>query len=160
MANIVQWQDLFVIIDDGHVSIREYERLEPMVRVQAKGCPNGLGCFVIIPEKAVPPPSTVRQHLEGMLSRLPIRALAYLVEGTGFKAATVRAALIGLGIFQRKGYPSKVFTETDEALSWLLTGAKGPGDVRAALKVITESRTKGASSGNQPAPKMSRRMSK
>src|SRR5687767_10195971 len=133
MASIVQWQDLFVIVDDGHVSIKEYERLEPLVRVQAKGCPQGLGCLVIIPEKADPPSSAVRQHLEGMLERLTIRSLAYLVEGTGFRAATARAALIGLGIFQRKRYPTKVFTTILPALEWLLTA---PREARAAMRVI------------------------
>jgi hypothetical protein len=159
-VNIVQWQDLFVIVDDGHVTIQEYERMEPRVRVQAKTCPNGLGCFVIIPEKAVPPPSAVRNYLAGMLGRLPIRALGYLVEGTGFKAATVRAALIGLGIFQRNNYPSKVFTSLDVGLGWLLTGPKGQSDVRAATKVISECRAKSQWDLDQAAVEMSRRMSK
>ena len=142
MAHVVQWQDLFVIVDDGHVSIQEYERVEPLVLGQAKSCPKGLGCLVIIPDKANPPPAAVRHHLEGMLGRLPIRALGYLVEGTGFKAATARAALIGLGIFQRTAYPSKVFTALDAALGWLLTGATRQSDVRRATNEIAECRAR------------------
>jgi len=159
MANVIQWQDLFVIVDDGHVSIREYERLEPLVRTQARSCPKGLGCLVIIPDNAVPPPSAVRHYLEGMLSRLPVRALAYLVEGTGFKAATVRAALIGLGIFQRSRYGTKVYTSLDESLAWLLSGSKD-GDARAAARVIKDSRAKPESGDNYTVTEMSRRMSK
>ena len=140
MANVIQWQDLFVIVDDGRVSIQDYERVEPLVRTQAKSCPSGLGCLVIIPDNATPPPAVVRNYLEGMLGRLPIRSLGYLVEGTGFKAATVRAVLIGLGIFQGKNCPSKVFTALDVALGWLLTGAQNQSDVRRALNAITESR--------------------
>jgi hypothetical protein len=157
MASIVQWQDLFVIVDDGRVTINEYERLEPLVRVQAKGCPQGLGCLVIIPEKADPPTSAVRHHLEGMLGRLQIRSLAYLVEGSGFRAATARGALIGLGIFQRKRYPTKVFTTLVTALEWLLTA---PKEVRAAMKVIHESRTNANGNDHQVAVQMSRGMSK
>jgi hypothetical protein len=142
VANVVQWQDLFVIVDDGHISIPEYERTEPLVLTQAKRCPNGLGCLVILPGRATPPPAAVRNYLQGILGRLPIRALGYLVEGTGFKAATARAALIGLGIFQRKDYPSKVFTGLDLALGWLLSGAQSPSDVRGAMKAISESRAR------------------
>jgi hypothetical protein len=68
----------------------------------------------------------VRHYLEGMLERLPIRSLAYLVEGTGFKSAAVRAILVGLGLLHRKGYPTKVFVELDSALAWLLPGATLP----------------------------------
>jgi hypothetical protein len=150
VASIVQWQDLFVVVDDGHVSIQEYDRLEPLVRVQAKSCPNGLGCLVIIPVKADAPPAAARQHLAAMLRRLPIRALGYLVEGTGFKAASVRAVLIGLGIFQRDRYSSQVFTTVDSALGWLLAGAKGPADVRAASRAIAESRASAAQKGLGP----------
>jgi hypothetical protein len=159
MAHIAQWRDLFVIIDDGHVPIREYERVEPLVRTQAKSCPNGLGCLVIIPDKASPPPSAVRSHLEGMLGRLPIRGLGYLVEGTGFKAATVRGVLIGLGIFQRSKYPSKVFTALDVGLGWLLPGAS-KADVRAARKAISECRARAKWDDAQIAVELSRGMSK
>src|SRR5690349_2031176 len=138
MANIVQWQDLFVILDDGHVTIAEYERVEPLVKNQAKACAHGIGCLVIIPESAMAPPARVRQHLEGMLSRLPIRALTYLVEGTGFRAAAVRAVLISLGIFQNHSYPTKVVTSLDEALRSLLPA--GSADHRAAAKAINDSR--------------------
>lgn len=153
MANVVQWRDLFVIIDDGRVSIEEYERAEPRVRAQAKSCPNGLGCLVIIPERAISPPAAVRKYLQSMLGRLPIRALGYLVEGTGFQAATVRGVLIGLGIFQRTNYPSKVFTALDVGLGWLLTGPNGQSDVRHSMKAITEFRAESKWNADQVALK-------
>ncbi|MEO8184931.1 MAG: hypothetical protein ABI895_39490 [Deltaproteobacteria bacterium] len=160
MANIVQWQDLFVILDDGHVSIQEYERLYPLLQAQAKRCPEGLACLVIIPERAITPPSAVRNYLAGMLAHLPIRALGYLVEGTGFKAATVRAVLIGLGIFQRNDCPSKVFTALHIGLGWLLTGPKRQSDVRHAMQAISEWRAESKWDDDQAALEMSRRTSK
>ena len=132
-----------------------YAFRELLVRAQAKGCPDGLGCLVIIPDKADPPPSAVRKHLEGMLSRLPIRSLGYLVEGTGFRAATARGALIGLGIFQRTRYPTKVFTALDTALEFVLTSSK---DVRAAMKIIQQSRS--GPNGNGAPAQLSGRLSK
>jgi hypothetical protein len=161
MANTVQWQDLFVVIDDGHVSVAEYERIEPLVKLQAKSCKNGLACLVIIPEQAIPPPARVRQHLQGMLSRLPMRALTYLVEGSGFKAAAVRAVLISLGIFQRDKYPTKVLTSLQDALEWLLTVPGSKADVRVAMRVIGEARNSSPPrSAPGQGPATSRRMVK
>src|SRR3954462_2782601 len=95
-ANIIQWRDLFVIIDDGHVSVDDYQRVETIVRSQAQRNPGGLGCLVIIPQGAQPPPTDVREYLDGMRGCLPKRCLAYPVEGTGFRAAAARAALVGM----------------------------------------------------------------
>ncbi len=72
----------------------------------------------------------------------------------------MRAALIGLGMFQRTTYSTKVFTELDLALGWLLAGPEGDGDVRTAMKVIKESRGGSSKSDPYAAPQISRRMSK
>jgi hypothetical protein len=141
MAHVVQWEDLFVLIDDGRMTIAEYERFEPQVAKQARSYPNGLACLVIIPPAATPPSARVRRHLQDMLSRGPMRALGYLVEGTGFKAAAVRAVLISLGVFQNHAYPTKVLTSLEDALMWLLPSPRGIPDVRAAMRAIREARS-------------------
>lgn len=140
MATHVQWQDIFAVVDDGHVTIAEYQQLEPLVAKQARSCPNGVGCLVILPESATPPPARVRQHLKEMLSRLPVRGLAYLVEGTGFRAAAVRATLIGLGIIQNDEYTTKVATSLHEALNWLLPAPRTKADIAVLARVVTEAR--------------------
>jgi hypothetical protein len=130
-ANIIQWRDLFIIIDDGSVPVDEYQRIETIVRSQAQRNPDGLGCLVIIPKGAQPPPTEVRKYLDGMLDRLPMRCLAYLVEGTGFRSAAVRAALVGMRVFLRKSYSTKVSSSLDEAIVWLLNHL-GDKDARKA----------------------------
>ncbi|HEX8954322.1 MAG TPA: hypothetical protein VF945_20855 [Polyangia bacterium] len=143
-TNIILWRDLFVIIDDGSVPVDEYARLETIVKEQARKNPGGLGCLVIIPQGAQPPPQEVRRYLDGMLNRLPIRALAYLVEGTGFRAAAARAALVGMRVFSRRSYSTKVASSLDEAIGWLLA-TLGPedarkGDLPSACKAIVDGR--------------------
>ncbi len=143
-ANVIQWRDLFVIIDDGSVPVSEYQRIETIVRSQAHKSPGGLGCLVIIPQGAQPPPTEVRRYLDGMLDRLPMRCLAYLVEGSGFRAAAARAALVGMRVFSRKSYSTKVASSLDEAILWLLNHLGGKearkADVPTACKAVVEGR--------------------
>ncbi len=143
-TNIIQWRDLFIIIDDGSVPVSEYQRIEAIVTTQAKSNPGGLGCLVIIPQGAQPPPTEVRRYLDGMLDRLPMHCLAYLVEGGGFRAAAARAALVGMRVFQRKSYSTKVASSLDEAIKWLLDslGGKGQrtGDLPKACKAVADGR--------------------
>jgi hypothetical protein len=143
-TNIIQWRDLFIIIDDGSVPVSEYQRIEAIVTTQAKSNPGGLGCLVIIPQGAQPPPAEVRRYLDGMLDRLPMNSLAYLVEGSGFRAAAVRAALVGMRVFQRRSYSTKVSPSLDEAVKWLLQSLGGSndrkGDLPQACKAIVDGR--------------------
>ena len=147
-ASIIQWRDLFVIIDDGSVPVGEYQRIETIVRSQAQRNAGGLGCLVIIPKGAQPPPPEVRKYLDGMLDRLPMRCLAYLVEGSGFRAAAARAALVGMRVFQRKSYSTKVASTLDEAIGWLLTHLGGKdarkADLPTACKAVADGRTAAA----------------
>jgi hypothetical protein len=136
----LQWKDLFVIVDNGELTIAEYEALESLVKVQAQAHLSGLGCLVIIPEGATPPSTEVRRHLQDMLRRLPMRRLAYVVEGNGFRAATARAAVLGLGVFQRNAYATKVVGALEPALSWLLDSSGRPTEVQAAIQSITTAR--------------------
>ncbi len=147
-TNIIQWRDLFVIIDDGKLPVDEYARIETIVKTQAQKNAGGLGCLVIIPEGAQPPPAEVRRYLDGMLDRLPMRCLAYLVEGSGFRAAAARAALVGMRVFQRRRYSTKVSSSLDEAIKWTLAQLGGDdarkADLPTATRAIVEARTAAA----------------
>jgi hypothetical protein len=129
-APVIQWRDIFAIVDDGTLTIADYRQLEKVVQKQATDNPKGLGCLVILPPGATPPPAEVRRYLNDMLGRLSIRCLAYVVEGTGFKGASARAALVGMGIFLKKPYPTMVEKDVKTAVGLLLE--KIGGDERRA----------------------------
>jgi hypothetical protein len=46
--------------------------------------------------------------------------MCWLVEGTGFRAAAVRAALTGLQLVSKSPYPTRVCASVREALSWIM----------------------------------------
>src|SRR5262245_1624927 len=86
---VVQWNDLFVIVDDGTLQLDEYRRLEGLVKIQSAKFLSGLGCLVILPPGAKPPPEEIRKYINSLLERLgsALRCLCYAVEGTGFRSA-------------------------------------------------------------------------
>lgn len=114
--------NLFVIIDDGQVSPADYAKIGAIVHRQASAFPGGLGCMVIIPPHARPPREEARSAIKASLDSLAerLRCLCWLVEGTGFGAATVRAALAGLALLVRTPYPTAVHKDFPGALAWLL----------------------------------------
>jgi hypothetical protein len=139
---VVMWRNIFALVDQGSATASDYPVLERMVREQGKQHPGGLGCLVIIPPLASPPPEDVRRAIREVLANLApqLRCLCWLVEGTGFRAAAVRATLVGLRVFSRQPYATCVASDMTESLQWLLSGlskgAPSQGEVRLAHEAI------------------------
>ena len=119
----IQWQDLFVLVDDGSIPISRYAPLEAAMREQARAYPRGVALLCILPPDARPPPEEVRRSLKATLMRLApmIAGLAYVIEGTGFKAVAARATLVGMKIFSLRPYPIYVEVSVREALGKLVS---------------------------------------
>jgi hypothetical protein len=56
------------------------------------------------------------------------RALATVVEGTGFWAATVRSVAVGLALMSRTRFPQRVFGRSDDACAWVAPLLADVGD--------------------------------
>ena len=119
---VVMWRDIFALVDQGRSKVEDYPILEALVIEQAGRHPGGLACLVIIPSTASPPPDHVRRAISDVLARLApkLRCLCWLVEGSGFRAAAVRATLAGLRMVNRSPYPTLVASDLNEALRWIL----------------------------------------
>jgi len=139
---VVMWRNIFALVDKGNATVSDYPILERMVLEQGKRYPSGLGCLVIIPALANPPPEDVRRAIREVLANLApqLRCLCWLVEGTGFRAAAVRATLVGLRVFSRQPYATRVASDMTEALRWVLShlakGAPAQTDIRSAIDAI------------------------
>jgi hypothetical protein len=143
---VIIWRDLFILVDKGHSKASDYAILERMVIEQSSKYPGGLGCLVIIPATASPPPDDVREAIKGVLRRLApkLRGLCWVVEGTGFKAAIARAVLTGLQILNRTPYSTHVASDMTSALSWVLARVTPTtsriNEVPAALQAVRQGR--------------------
>jgi hypothetical protein len=158
-GQIIQWQDLFVIVDDGSIDLRGYEPIVEATEAHAKQCPQGIACMVIIPPGAKPPPDDVKRGVNDLLTRLvsSLSCLAYVIEGTGFKAAAARSSLVSMKIFAARYYPIFVETSLRVALNKVLPhmprGKAVTLDVSVIMKVISDARMIWA---NTPLPAPSR----
>jgi hypothetical protein len=155
-GQIIQWQDLFAIVDDGAIPLSRYDEIEAAMRLQARGFPGGIAFLIILPPGARPPPDAVQHSVRDRLARLgkALSCLAYLVEGTGFKAVAARASLVGMKIFAGRPYPIYVETSMLEILAKIMphleTSRALSRDPNVIMRVIADSR--GSSRPAMPAP--------
>lgn len=122
-GQFIQYQDLFVLIDDGTIPVARYAPLEAAIREQAKTYPRGISLLCVLPADTRPPPDEVKRNVKATLTRLApsISSLAYVIEGTGFKAVAVRATLVGMKIFSSRPYPIYVEVSVREAISKMVS---------------------------------------
>lgn len=154
----IQWHDLFAVVDNGLVPPAQYELIEDAMLQQAKLFPAGISCLVILPPDAKPPPDDIKQAVKDVFVRLApsISCLAYVIEGSGFKAVAARAALVSMKIFSSRPYPIYVETSMRDAIAKVLPHlAKGKTvtmDVKLIMKAIAEGRTQLAPLPSPPPP--------
>jgi hypothetical protein len=134
----VQWHDLFVVVDDGAIPIADYDPIEAAMKEQAAAFPAGVACLVILPPGAKPPPDATKARVKSLLTGLgsKLTCLAYLIEGTGFKAVAARAALVGMKVFMSRPYPIYVETSMNAVLHKVLPHlAKGKTVTTDVLRI-------------------------
>jgi hypothetical protein len=151
-GQIIQWQDLFVIVDDGTVPPTRYDMMERALQEQAKQCPSGIACMVVLPPGAKPPPDDIKHRVKNLLTRqaASLSCLAYVIEGTGFKGVAARATLIGMKVFASRPYPIYVEISMQDVLTKVLPhltrGQTVTTDVNAIMRIIAEARAKWSAS--------------
>lgn len=143
-GEFIQWQDLFVVLDNGAIPIARYPPIEAAMLEQARPYPKGISCLVILPPETRPPPDNVKVAVKQLLTRLArsLSSLAYVVEGTGFKGIAARATLVGMKIFASRPYPIYVDTSLKESVGKVIPHlANGQTtSVSAIMKLITDAR--------------------
>lgn len=144
---IILWEDIFVIIDDGSGRPSDYEVLHRMLVEQGSRYKAGLGCLTIVPANAKPPSPAVRKAMKAALESAPLRCLCWFIEGSGFAAAMVHAVLTGLRFISRPPYPTHIASDLEEGLRWILPNLEGGSrrieSAHEAAKTIRAKRASG-----------------
>jgi hypothetical protein len=144
---VILWEALFVVVDDGKGTVSDYDVLRKMVVEQSSRHPGGLGCLAVITANAKPPSDEVRASLNKTLEVVPLKCICWQVEGAGFQAAMVRAVLSGLRFFKRQSYPTHISTDLVEAVGWMLphleAGTVGRERIQLAVTHIRNERARG-----------------
>jgi hypothetical protein len=118
----VVWRDLVVVVDNGHAPASDYLSVAREVNQQSHAHPSGRGLIVVLPPLTRPPPPEVRDAIRQAYALVgpQLRAAAWVIEGTGFRAATVRAALAGLRSLMRLPFPTTVTSSYEVAVPFVL----------------------------------------
>ncbi|MDP9151832.1 MAG: hypothetical protein M3O36_18070 [Myxococcota bacterium] len=134
-AQIILWENIFAVVDDGAGLAADYETFGKLILKQCAKFPLGVGCLTIIPQKSKPPPPEVRAAINTALAALAgqLRCFCWLVEESGFEGATVRAVLTGLRMFGRFSYPTHISTTLDDSLTWMLPHLRAPDQWRTHI---------------------------
>lgn len=89
--------------------------------------PDRILMLTVVESGADMPDAPVRNALAELFHRVApsVIASALVFEGTGFKAATVRALTTTLNMVTRQPFPHKVFASPAEAATWLAPQTRG-----------------------------------
>lgn len=93
---------------------------ESMERV-AHAYPGETDVLCIIEPGAEPPSPEQRVAMSALLTKLApkLRCIAYVVEGSGFRAAAVRGVLSGIELMRRNSYTTRYFATVEQATTWM-----------------------------------------
>jgi len=89
------------------------------------------------------PDRDTRAELEVLGKELAPRVAVVVYEGHGFQAAAVRAVMTSISLFTRSALPSRIFSSTDDAVSWMRRNHPGMPGVDSVETVLAELRSYG-----------------
>jgi hypothetical protein len=88
---------------------------------------------VIEPSAAQALTKEVRDESAALTGDFPSRAAATVIEGSGFRAAATRTAMVGLFLLSRPKYPHKVCGSVADGAKWLVATVADLGVTPEAL---------------------------
>lgn len=89
-----------------------------LVNGLAQKHPSGVGVMHLVETEASPPDSETRKAFTDFLKQPVIKHFSVTHEGTGFKAASVRAIVSGVHAIARPGFEHAVHSTVSDAARW------------------------------------------
>jgi hypothetical protein len=118
VLQVIRWQDVVVIVDDGRASAADYDILK--AAAAALGTESELGGLTIIPKGSKPPSEEARRAVRAHLGAAKPGCFCWCVEAAGLEGATARAVLSGFRLFTQHKYPTHICASLEDALRWML----------------------------------------
>lgn len=84
----------------------------------ARKHPTGVGVLQVVEVDAVPPEADARKAFSEFMKWPGVSHFSVTHEGSGFKAASVRAVVMGAAIIARASFPYAIHSSIVEAASW------------------------------------------
>ncbi|HEX6244130.1 MAG TPA: hypothetical protein VFZ61_24610 [Polyangiales bacterium] len=89
--------------------------------------PGEASILCVIEPTSEPPPQALREAAAALLTKLgpQLRCVAFVIEGSGFRAAMIRGVLSGIEFLRRSTYPTRYFAEVGRAAAWVASETGG-----------------------------------
>lgn len=111
-----------VLLWRGAVDEASFARQREALQFVTQAYAGEASVLCIIEATSEPPSQEMRQRASRLLEELgaSIRCIAYVIEGSGFRAAIIRGVLSSIEMLKRdKVFPSRYFGSVPEAAAWL-----------------------------------------
>jgi len=110
-----------ILLWRGVVNESRFRLQREAIEQVASRHPGDAGILCIIEPASEPPPQSLREAASTLLNQFApkLRCVAYVIEGTGFRAATIRGVLSGIELVRRSAYPARYFATVAEAAIWI-----------------------------------------
>jgi hypothetical protein len=126
---LAAWRNVFVNVWRLEATLARLELVRREQRRLIERFPDGVANLTVIEPRVFSKPigSTEREQAAAIAKEMAphTRAMAYVVEGTGFRTATARMVLAGVNMVSRAAYPMKVFDTVTDGARWVVTTLGG-----------------------------------
>jgi hypothetical protein len=135
---LAEWRNVYAVVWRAQPDARRAQRMGEHFRRVVRAHPEGVMVVVIVPTSVPPPDDAARDRINEAMRAAPsvTRAIAYVLVGTGFGAATMRGAVTDTLLAAKPPYPVRVFATIAEAASWIVERA-GPDSGLTTSSVST-----------------------
>jgi hypothetical protein len=152
MTSVLAHDQGYAIATCGNVFISVWKEPSTLDRLDhVRACeqklvdqsPGGIVVLTVLMDTSFKVDSNVRDKAAGIARQFAAvtRAHAYVIEGSGFRTAAMRAVIAGINTFVRTGHPVKVFSDQASAVGWLATQSGQALDVAQLDEAIAGARS-------------------
>jgi hypothetical protein len=130
--------DMILIVWKKETQASAYERLITLVTEMGERHPEGIGVLQVVETTAIPPDEAARKVFLKALNVCDKYVKHYSVthEGTGFKAASVRAIVMGVYLVRQPKFEHLVANSLLRAAQWHEAEQRKLGKTQAAEHIV------------------------
>ena len=137
--------NVFITISRHRAEVDTLRRMRTALTSHFKRWPAGVGTISVMESTSYSGQVThdEREEMAKMSRDYAARAVALVIEGTGFRPAAIRTMLAGLYLVSRPTYPRRIFDTVDHGIGWLvpsasagIAGAVDDATLRAAIAAL------------------------
>lgn len=112
-----------------------YRHAIQVIKELARSHPEGVGVLQVVEVDAVPPSPEAREAFRELLNLDGISHYSVMHDGTGFKAAAVRAIVLGSQTLARPNFAHALHSSVAEAAEWHASMQRSIGRHESAVKI-------------------------